>query len=69
MDIKEEKKRLSNELEEVEDQINRLEELLAGPFAKKAPEGVVKKEQEKLSNYQETAQTIKEQLENIKDLS
>ena len=69
MDIKEEKARLTAELAGILDQINRLEELLAGPFRKKAPEAVVKKEEEKLTNYQETAQTIQEQLDHLKNLS
>ena len=69
MDVKEEKTRLSSELNEIQNQISRLDNLLAGDFAKKAPQAVVEKEREKLANYQETAQTIQEQLDNLKDLS
>jgi valyl-tRNA synthetase len=69
MDIKEEKDRLTSELTGILDQIGRLEELLASPFSKKAPEAVVKKEREKLANYQETASTIQEQLDNLMELS
>jgi valyl-tRNA synthetase len=69
MDINEEKTRLTSELQGIQEQIVRLEALLAGDFSKKAPGAVVKKEQEKLENYQETAKTIQEQLDNLIDLS
>jgi valyl-tRNA synthetase len=65
---KEEKNRLEKELAEVESQIQRLEKLLSGPFAEKAPEQVVKGERDKLSGYQETASTLNDQLEMIQGL-
>ncbi len=69
VDLKEEEKRLSNELAETEIQIKRLEELLSSAFAQKAPENVVKNEKDKLAGYRETAATLKDQLDNLKDLT
>jgi len=68
IDLKEEEKRLSNELAETKNQIKRLEELLSGAFAHKAPENVVNNEKGKLAGYRETAATLKNQLDNLKDL-
>jgi valyl-tRNA synthetase len=42
--------------------VARLEKLLAGDFANKAPAPVVAKEREKLSAYKETAEKLKSQL-------
>ena len=47
---------------EVESQITRLEELLASPFAERAPAAVVDKERQKLAVYHETAARLREQL-------
>jgi valyl-tRNA synthetase len=63
VDSDEERARLSKDLVEVEAQIQRLESLLASPFADKAPAQVVQKERDKLATYQKTAQKIKSQLE------
>ncbi len=68
LDLKEEQKRLTAELNELSGEIQRLEGLLAGPFAQKAPAAVVNKEREKLAGYQETALTLQEQIKNLKDL-
>lgn len=65
VDVQEERGRLEKELQEVEDQINRLENMLAGPFAEKAPEAVVQKERNRLANYQETAEKINAQLKDL----
>ena len=59
---KEDKTRLERELKEAESHIQRLEKLLAGDFANKAPAHLVAKEREKLAGYQETAEKIKAQL-------
>ena len=40
----------------------RLENLLASPFAQKAPAEVVAKERETLATYQETADRLQQQL-------
>jgi len=69
VDIEEEKTRLLKELKEIENQIKRLENLLSGDFAKKAPREVVAKEKNKLSTYQETAITLNDQLANLQNLS
>ncbi len=58
----EQKARLEKELHEAQSQIARLEKLLAGDFASKAPAALVQKEREKLAAYQETAQKIEAQL-------
>jgi valyl-tRNA synthetase len=58
----EDKARLEKELKEAESQIQRLEKLLAGDFANKAPAHLVTKEREKLAGYQETAEKIRAQL-------
>jgi valyl-tRNA synthetase len=62
VDLAEEKTRLERELKEAESHIQRLEKLLAGDFANKAPAQLVAKEREKLAGYQETAEKIKAQL-------
>ncbi len=62
VDVEAERERLEKELAEAESQIQRLEKLLASPFAEKAPEAVVQKEREKLNSYQETAERIRQQI-------
>ncbi len=58
-----ERARLEKELDEVKSQIARLEELLASPFAQRAPAAVVEKERQKLATFQETAAKLKGQIE------
>jgi valyl-tRNA synthetase len=67
LDIAEERERISKELKEAEDQISRLEALLSSPFSEKAPQAVIAKEKEKLSDFKETAATLKDQLRNIQE--
>ena len=62
VDLAEEKTRLEKELKEAESHIARLEKLLVGDFANKAPAALVQKEREKLTAYKETAEKIKAQL-------
>lgn len=62
VDSDEERARLDKELAETQKHIARLEALLAGDFARKAPEAVVAKEREKLAAFQETARKIRAQL-------
>ena len=57
-----ERARLEKELQELESQVARLEALLAGPFAQKAPAKIVDAEREKLEGYRISAQKIREQL-------
>jgi valyl-tRNA synthetase len=65
VDLDEERRRLQGELQEVEAQIRRLDELLAGPFVQKAPAAVVQKEREKLAVFRESAARLRAQLENL----
>jgi len=66
VDTAEEQLRLRKALEEVEGQINRLENLLSGAFAEKAPAAVVQKEREKLDTYKGTAEKLRGQLVTLK---
>ncbi len=62
VDQEAERVRLSKELTDTNSQIERLERLLSGDFASKAPATVVQKERGKLAAFQETAEKIKAQL-------
>ncbi len=62
VDLANEKVRLEKELKEAESHIQRLENLLGGDFANKAPAALVQKEREKLAGYKDTAEKIKAQL-------
>jgi valyl-tRNA synthetase len=63
VDLAEEQSRLEKELKEAESHIVRLEKLLSGNFANKAPAALVQKERDKLEAYKDTAQKIKAQLQ------
>ena len=63
VNLMEERNRMEKDLAQVQSHIDRLEHLLAGPFAEKAPEAVVEKERQKLAAFKETAEKIKAQLE------
>jgi valyl-tRNA synthetase len=65
VDLKEERLRITNELKDTTSQIQRLESLLDSPFAQKAPDNIVAKEEEKLAAYQETRKKLEEQLHNL----
>jgi len=62
VDLAEEKTRLEKELKEAESHIERLEKLLSGDFANKAPAALVQKERDKLAGYKDTAEKIKAQM-------
>jgi valyl-tRNA synthetase len=62
VDLAEEQTRLEKELKEARSHIERLEKLLAGDFANKAPAALVQKEREKLEAYKNTAEKIQAQL-------
>jgi valyl-tRNA synthetase len=66
VDLESEQIRLQKELDEVQSQVARLEGLLGSPFAQKAPAAVVDKERQKLAGYQETAASLREQLQAMK---
>jgi valyl-tRNA synthetase len=65
VDSAEERARLEKDLAEVNTQITRLEKLLGGSFAEKAPAPVVQKERDKLLAYQQTAEKIQGQLADL----
>lgn len=65
VDAASERVRLNKELAEMQSQISRLETLLSGSFAEKAPPPLVEKERQKLTTYQETAQKLTAQLESL----
>jgi valyl-tRNA synthetase len=62
VDLANDKARLEKELKEAESHIQRLENLLGGDFANKAPAALVQKERDKLNAYKDTAEKIKSQL-------
>lgn len=62
VDMEAEKARLQKELQENENQIKRLESLLGGSFAERAPAQVVERERQKLATFKETAARLREQL-------
>ena len=68
INIEEEKERITSELDELRGEIQRLEALLASPFAQKAPPKIVEKEREKLAAYQETSSKLEDQLNNLQGL-
>ena len=65
MDANAERARLETELRAVDSQLHRLEGLLRGPFAERAPQDVVAKEREKLDGLQRTAERLRQQLEQL----
>lgn len=65
VDIEAERVRLNNELEEIQAQITRLENLLNSPFAEKAPAAVVEKERQRLATFQQSAQKLQQQIRNL----
>jgi valyl-tRNA synthetase len=62
LDAAAERARISGELEEVEGQIRRLEGLLSGPFAQRAPADVVAREKAKLEESRESKRKLEGQL-------
>lgn len=58
--------RLKKDLSRVESQIDRLQALLAGEFAKRAPQAVVQKEQAKLVNLQEARERLLQQVDTLR---
>ena len=65
IDTEAEKARLNAELDEIKGQVDRLEKLLASPFAQKAPAAVVEKERGRLAQFKETAASLEAQLANL----
>ena len=67
VDLAEERARLEKELTDLERQIDRSAKLLQGPFAQRAPEQVVKREREKLTELQTSHSTVGERLAALND--
>jgi valyl-tRNA synthetase len=67
-DLEAERDRLREELHEAQAQIERLENLMAGPFSERAPEEIVKKERRKLEGLRETRLKLQDQLEALEDV-
>ncbi len=62
LDLKKERMRLSTELSDLEKQIDRVSNLLAGEFVTKAPTNVVQREQEKLGRLEAGRQELIDRL-------
>jgi len=65
VDAEEERTRLEKDYADTRIQIDRLEKLLNSSFAEKAPAEVVQKERDRLIGFQETAQKLRSQLDNM----
>ncbi len=65
IDTAEERRRLERDLAEAQGQIRRLETMLDGPFAEKAPDEVVEKERARLAGYQDTAKKLQAQIDEL----
>jgi valyl-tRNA synthetase len=65
VDSSEERARLEKELAEIAGQIQRLEALLGGSFAEKAPAAVVERERQKLATYRETVARLEGQINSL----
>ncbi len=63
VDLDQERKRLAGELANADGEIKRVSNLLAGPFAEKAPAPVVQKERDKLARLQSERTEIQERLD------
>jgi valyl-tRNA synthetase len=62
VDLEAEKLKLAKDLGETEAQIERSHTLLSGPFAQRAPAPVVKREQDKLAELQDRAESLRKRL-------
>ncbi len=63
LEIGAETKRLTNELQQARQQIERLEKLLASEFSERAPADVVEKERQKLAEFEATEERLRAQLD------
>ena len=60
-DVEIERARISKQMEEVREEINRLETLLGGPFSDRGPEEIVTRERKKLKGHYETLEKLTDQ--------
>ncbi|MHA1151025.1 MAG: valine--tRNA ligase [Promethearchaeota archaeon] len=66
INLNEERERISKQLKDLEEQIEKIEKKLIGPFAERANPEIVKKERFKLQQLKESSEIFKEQLEILK---
>ncbi len=66
IDLEKERSRLKSEIKELEAQIHRVGDLLAGEFAQKAPEIVVEREREKLEGFKTSHLELSDRLEQLR---
>jgi valyl-tRNA synthetase len=64
IDLEQERERLNKELAEIGQEIERVSNLLAGPFAEKAPANVVQKERDKMARLEASRDEIRQRLDN-----
>jgi len=64
VDLEQERERLGKELADLKLEIARVSNLLAGPFAKRAPDNVVQKERDKLARLEASREEIQQRLDN-----
>lgn len=64
-DVAQERSRLTREMEDTQEQVRRLEELLSGPFAQRAPAHIVEKERAKLQSLLQDKAKLKAQFESL----
>jgi valyl-tRNA synthetase len=65
VNVEAEQERLSKEAADIERQIARLSQMLAGPFAERAPAEVVQKERDRLSEMQASHREISSRLQRL----
>jgi valyl-tRNA synthetase len=67
VDLDQERERLEKELAELNQQIERVGNLLSSPFSEKAPAAVVQKERDKLERLQASREEVSERLADLGD--
>jgi valyl-tRNA synthetase len=65
IDTEAETARIENEIDALENQIERLEKLLDSPFADKAPNDVVEKERQRLTEHRASRDTLAKHLQEL----
>ena len=65
-DPEQERARLRGEFDAAQQQVTRIEKLLASEFGKKAPAEVVEREKSRLAGYRATANILEEQMKNLR---
>ncbi len=65
VDVQAELERLAAELRQAQGQVDRLEDLLAGPFSERAPQEVVEKERDRLAGARAAQEKLKARIEDL----